>query len=199
MKKPATTDFPIHEILTERWSPRAFRSDLVDREQLGSLFEAARWGASCFNAQPWHFLVATRDDEAGYAKLASCLADANAVWATKAPVLVVAIAAQNFAHNGKPNRHALHDVGLALGNLTVQAQALGLSVHQMAGFDADKARQVCAIPDGFEPVAMAAIGYRGDPQGLPEPLRARESAPRERRPLAEFVFGATWNSASPIG
>lgn len=197
MDKIATTSFPVHDLIASRWSPRAFADRRVARETIGSLLEAARWAPSCFNAQPWSYLVATSDDEASFDRLAACLVEGNA-WAKRAPVLMLSVARSNFEHNDKPNRHAFHDVGLATENLVLEAQALGLCVHQMAGFDRERARQDLRIPEGFEPVAMLAVGYPGDPDSLADDLRAREVAPRERRELSAFVFGAEWGRASEL-
>jgi nitroreductase len=188
--KTAATRFPIEALLAERWSPRAFQQRAVEQEKLGSLLEAARLAPSCFNDQPWSFFVATRDERERFERLASCLVETNRAWAEKAPVLMLSVARKTFRQNGKPNRHAGHDVGLAVGGMLVQAQALGLSVHQMAGFDAQRARELLGIPDDHEPMAMTAVGYRGEPDALPDKLRERELAPRERRPLAEIAFGA---------
>ena len=191
MQKPADTAYPVHDLIAQRWSPRAFADRSVDRETLGSLLEAARWAPSCFNDQPWSFLVATREDEAGFAKLGACLMEGNA-WAKEAAVLMVTVAREAFRANDKPNKHAWHDVGLAAQSLVLQAQALGLATHQMAGFDADAARETLGIPEGHAPVTMIAIGYPGEADALPEELAKREAAPRERKPLEEFVFGASW-------
>lgn len=194
MQKPAQTAHPIHDLLASRWSPRAFAERSVDRESLGSLLEAARWAPSCFNDQPWSFLVAPREDAAAFSRLSACLMEGNA-WAKNAAVLMVTVARDNFSQTGKPNRHAWHDVGLAVQSLVLQAQALGLGCHQMAGFDADAARQALGIPEGFSPVTMVAIGYPGEADSLPEPLAGRETAPRARKPLEEFVFGAEWGTS----
>ncbi len=194
MNKRAETDHPIHDLLAERWSPRAFAERAVAPETLASLFEAARWAPSCFNAQPWHFLVARREDAEEFGRLADCLVEGNA-WARAAPVLALSVARLDFEHNGKPNRHAQHDVGLAVENLVLEAQSRGLVSHQMGGFDLARARETLSIPDGFEPLAMIAIGHPGDPSSLPEPLAERERAARERRPGSAFVFGAGWGTA----
>lgn len=197
MQKPATTDHPIHALIGDRWSPRAFANRPVDPPQLGSLFESARWAPSCFNEQPWSFLVATAaDDREAFDRLAACLMSGNA-WATAAPVLVLSLARRTFERNGKVNRHAWHDVGLAVGNLIAEAQALGLATHQMAGFDGDQARAELNIPEDYEPIAMIAIGHPGDAGDLPDELAAREAAPRERKALTSFVFGATFDTAPP--
>ena len=191
MNKTATTRFPIHELLAERWSPIAFQERGIEVEKLGSLLEAARWAASSFNEQPWSFLVGAREDAEGYARLAACLMEGNA-WAKKAPLLVLTAAKLSFDRNGKPNRHAWHDVGMASANLVMQAQAVGLSAHMMAGFDAERATGTLDLPDGWEPVAMIAIGYRAEVEALPEAMRARESAPRSRKELDSIVHGARW-------
>src|SRR5213078_4673493 len=138
MEKPAPTDYPIEEILQRRWSPRAFSDRMVESEKLQSLFEAARWAPSTFNEQPWAFIVATKQNLEEHARLLSCLAEKNQQWARLAPVLMVSVAKLNFDKNGKPNRHAFHDVGLAVGTMIVQATSLDLFVHQMAGFAPEK-------------------------------------------------------------
>lgn len=198
MEKPAATQYPIHDLLKRRWSPRAFSDRPVEPEALRSLLEAARWAPSSNNAQPWGFIVTTRDNEAEHGQLVGCLMEGNIPWAQRAPVLMVSVARLSFEDEGKPNRHAFHDVGQAAANLSVQATALGLFVHQMAGFYPDKVRELYGIPKEFEPVAAIAVGYPGDPQSLPEKFRSREVAPRERKPLAEFVFAGQWGEVSPI-
>jgi len=189
--KSASPDHEILELIKERWSPRAFSSRRPDIETLNRLFEAARWAASSDNEQPWRYLVARAEDGDRHETLASCLFPGNA-WARKAPVLAMSIAARNFAKTGKLNRVALHDVGAASALLTLQGMSMGVFVHQMAGFDTEKARQVCQIPPDYDPVAMMALGYPGDPESLSEPLRTRELSPRERRLVREFVFSSTF-------
>ena len=198
MEKPAETQYPIHELLRRRWSPRAFSDRRVDPAIMRSLLEAARWAPSSYNEQPWSFIVATKDDTAEFSRLLSCLVEGNIQWAQHAPVLMVSVARLSFEDDGKPNRHAFHDVGLAVANLIVQATALGLVVHQMAGILPDKIRKLYGIPEGYEAVAGIALGYPGDPQSLPEGLRKRELAPRERKPLTEFVFSGSWGQTSPL-
>jgi nitroreductase len=198
MKKPAPTDHPIHEFIRERWSPRAFADKPIERETLASLFEAARWAPSSNNDQPWAFLVATKDDAEDFDKMLSILVEFNAAWAKNAPVLVLAVSRLNFQNNGGPNRNAFYDTGAAAAWLTVEAAARGLRLHQMAGFDPDKAKQVFGIPAGWEPIAVMAIGYPGNPDSLPEKLRSRELAPRARKPLTEFVMSGRWGHTSPI-
>lgn len=198
MEKPADAQYPILDLLRRRWSPRAFADRLVEPEKLRGLLEAARWAPSSYNEQPWSFLVATKDDPENFQRLLSCLVEGNQAWAQFAPVLMISIARLNFAQNGQPNRHAFHDVGLAAENLVIQAMALDLMVHQMAGFYPDKAREVFRIPPGYEPVAAIAVGYPGEPDRLPEKLRQRELAPRTRKMLREFVFGGEWGRPAGV-
>ncbi|WP_454063965.1 nitroreductase family protein [Candidatus Nitrospira salsa] len=198
MQKSAQTQFPIHTLMQERWSPRAFANDVVKKETLQSLLEAARWAASCFNEQPWGFLVATKQQEGEHTKMLTCLAEANQHWAKHAPVLMITVAKLTFAHNGKPNRHAFHDIGLSVGNLVLQATDLGLGVHQMAGIFPDVAKSLYNIPENHEAVTGLAIGYMGDPQSLSDELRERESAQRTRHPLSHFVFTEQWGQSAPL-
>jgi len=196
-KRPAETATPIHDLISHRWSPRAFDRRPVEPEKLRSLFEAARWAASSYNAQPWYFIVGTKDDPENYKRVLESLVEFNQGWAKQAPVLALSVAKLKF-DDGRPNRHAFHDVGQAAANLALQAEALGLSVHQMAGIDAEKARKLFNIPADYEAVAGFAIGYPGDPQSLPEELRQREIAPRQRKPLDSFVFTGQWGKSSPL-
>ncbi|NJM69924.1 MAG: nitroreductase family protein [Scytonema sp. RU_4_4] len=198
MKKPADTQFPIHDLLKQRWSPLAFSSQPLEKKTLCSLLEAARWAASSFNEQPWHFIVATQDNPEEFNRLLSCLAQGNQVWAKNAPVLMISVAKLYFERNGNENRHAFHDVGAAASLLAIQATSLGLFIHQMAGFDVSKARELYNIPEGYEPVAAIAIGYPGDSEALPEQYRQREFSPRQRKPIETFVFTGSWGQISPM-
>jgi len=198
VEKPADAQYQIHDLIKRRWSPRAFSDRPVEPGTLRSLLEAARWAPSSNNEQPWNFIVATKDNQAEFSRLLSCLVEGNSLWAQHAPVLMVSVARMSFEDDGKPNRHAFHDVGQAVANLLVQATALGLMAHQMAGFHPDKVRELYGVPKEFEPVAAMALGYPGDPQSLPERLRTRELAPRERKPLTGFVFTGRWGKTSSV-
>jgi nitroreductase len=195
-EKTASTDHPIHELLARRWSPYAFDDRPVMPTDLRSLFEAARWAASSYNEQPWRYIVATRDNPEQFQRLLSCLVEGNQVWAKKAPALALGVVNLKFARNGKDNRAAVHDLGLASASLVLEATARGLVVHQMIGILPDKARQTYAIPEGYEAWTALAIGYKGDSANLPDTLKERELATRQRKPLAELVFGGTWGTAS---
>lgn len=192
MQKPAPIDFPVHELIRERWSPRAFADKPVPPDVLRSIFEAARWAPSSYNEQPWGYVLGTKDDEASFEKVLSVLVEFNVAWAKSAPVLAIAVARLTFAKDNTPNRNALYDTGAATALLSVEATARGLAVHQMAGFDPNKARQVFGIPAGSQAIAALAVGYPGDPASLPPPLKDRELAPRTRKPLAEFVMAGQW-------
>jgi nitroreductase len=192
MEKPSENLHPIHDLIKRRWSPRAFSEKPVEKKKLLSLLEAARWAASSFNEQPWRFILATKEDKAEYDKLFSVMVEGNQAWAIQAPVLMLTVAKLQFALNQKPNRHAFHDVGLAMGNFSLQATEMGLFVHQMAGFSVEKARELFAIPADAEPVAMVAIGYPGAANTLPEKLREKEKEPRRRKPLKDLVYFGIW-------
>ena len=192
MQKPAPAHHTIHDLLRHRWSPRAFSDKPVSPDILRSLFEAARWAPSSNNEQPWAFLVATRDDPQNHAKMLSTLVEFNQGWAKHAPVLSIAVSEMAFERTGKPNRNAFYDTGAAVADLSLEATSRGLFVHQMAGFDPQKASELFEIPSSWEPIAAFVIGYPGDPESLPDSLRQRETAPRERKPLASFVMAGSW-------
>jgi nitroreductase len=196
-EKLANTRYPVHELIQKRWSPRAFSDRPVEPDKLLSLLEAARWAPSSYNFQPWNFIIATKDNPSEYSRLLNVLVEFNQGWAKQAPVLIIAVA-KVLNDDGKVNRHAFHDVGLALENLTLQATSLGLSVHQAAGFDLEKARSEYQIPAGYELVTAVVIGYAGDPNSLADGLRERELAPRVRKPFQEFVFSGEWGKPSPL-
>ena len=198
MTRVASTDYPVHELIAKRWSPYSFDDRTVPEADLRSLFEAARWAPSSYNEQPWNYIVATKERPEEFARLLSCLVEGNQVWARYAPVLALGVAKLNFARNDKPNRAAIHDLGLAAGNLVTEATARGLVVHQMIGILPDRVREIYAIPKGYEPMTGFAIGYVGDPNRLPDHLKERDRAPRSRKPLREFVFGGRWRSPSGL-
>lgn len=196
-EKPAQTGYPINELMQRRWSPRAFEEGRsVEREKVLTMLEAARWAPSCFNDQPRQFLVFDGSDSGALERARACLTAGNA-WALKAPMLILSVARETFEQNGKPNRWAQHDTGLATENLLLQAVELGLAAHPMAGYDADRARSEFGIPVGFTPIAMIAIGYpyRARLDDLDEKLRAKELAARERKPIGEIAFAGTWDVA----
>jgi nitroreductase len=192
MEKPADAQHPIHDLFKRRWSPRAFSDQPVESEKLRMLFEAARWAPSSNNEQPWRFVVANKDHETDWNRLLACLVESNRKWAYRAPVLMLSVASLNFEDDSQANRHAFYDTGMAVENLVLQAAAIGLAAHQMAGFNVEQARADLKIPSGFEPVAMIAVGYPGDLASLPDRLRERELKPRSRQPISDWTFSGQW-------
>jgi nitroreductase len=198
LRRPAANDHPIHPLIAERFSAIAFAKRAVAPEAVRTVLEAARWAASSFNEQPWAFFVALREDSASYQPLLNCLIDSNRTWAQRAPVLLLSVARLRFAANGKANPHAWHDVGAASASMALQATALGLALHPMAGFFRERAVEQLAIPSDCEPVAAFALGYPDDPSALPEKLAQRAQAARTRKPLDQFVYRGRWAEPAPL-
>lgn len=196
MQKPAITQAPLHELIAERWSGRAYDSSKpVTSTQIIALLEAARWAPSCFGDQPWRIVVWNKTvDSAGWKEALDCLAPSNQSWAVDAPVLMLIVADSLFSHNGQPNRWAQYDTGAAAENLCLQAQAMGLMTHQMGGFDADKVRALAGVPAQYVPMAMLSVGVPADPANFKEEIKERELAPRKRRELGELFFAGSWGS-----
>jgi nitroreductase len=198
MHKPAETRFELHPPIRDRWSPVCFSPRPIEPTLMANLFEAARWAPSSFNEQPWAFCIATQDQPTEFAALLGCLAEANQVWAKHAYLLLISVAKLAFDRNGKPNRHAHHDVGLATMNLIVQAMSHDLFCHPMAGFDVAKARAVLSIPDAHEPLTAVAVGYRAADVSQCDPaLQQRDQSPRSRKPLSQIVFTGKFGQADP--
>lgn len=179
-------DHPIGSTFIERWSPRAMNGQTITQDELNPLLEAARWAPSSYNEQPWRFLYARRDTP-HWARFLDLLVEANQAWARDAGALLLIASSKVFSRNGKPNRVHEFDAGAAWENFALQGARQGLVVHGMAGFDVDKARQVLNIPDDFSIIAMVAVGHPGDPDKLPENLRAAET-PSGRRKIEEFAL-----------
>ena len=194
VEKKAQTSVVIHDLIARRWSPRAFdKSKQIERGQMLALFEAARWAPSCYGDEPWRYLIWERHREPdSWQKAFECLGKSNQAWVKNAPLLLASIAGSQFARNGKPNRWGQHDTGAASENLVLQAVALGLAAHQMGGFDGDMLRERFAIPSGYTPMAMIAVGYQADADILDGEIKERELAPRARRPLGEKFFAGRW-------
>lgn len=186
--KQVPADERILPVIRQRWSPRSFADQDVNPADLRTIFEAVRWTASSYNEQPWRYFVGMRDSET-YKKILSVLGEFNQQWARTAPVLMLNTARTTFTQNGKPNPVALYDLGASAATLCYQATAVGLFTHQMAGFDRDAARQVFMVPEEYVFGAAIALGYQGEPGSLTNPqMLAQETAPRQRKPLSEFVL-----------
>jgi nitroreductase len=196
MKAPV--EYPVHELIAERWSPYCFSARAVSDDDLRSVFEAVRWAPSSYNEQPWNYIIAKKENAAEYARLLSCLVEGNQAWAKDVPVLAIGIVHLDFVRNGKPNHAAMHDLGLAAGNLLLEATARGLSVHQMIGILPDRVRAEYGVPEGYEPLTGIAIGYAGDVKACDAELAQRDAARRPRKPVREFLFSGTWGNASDI-
>lgn len=193
--RKAEVDHPVLDAIATRYSPYIFEPRTVEKEKLFSCFEAARWAASSFNEQPWRFVVAMREDEAEFERAIGCLMEANQPWARQSGALILASVTTSFVRNGKPNRVAIHDLGLAMGNFSIQATELGLAIHQMAGINPSKIRSEYAVPEGVEPVTAIAVGYAADPtQAEDQDLAARDQGPRQRKPFGEFIFSSRFGT-----
>lgn len=187
MKPKPDYGHPLADNISKRWSPRAYSEKELTEVQIMTLFEAARWAASCMNAQPWRFIWSPRDHSQKYQMLLDCLNPSNREWAFRAPLLILSLVKTDFA-NGKPNPWARHDLGLAIGNFTLQASAMDIFVHNMGGFDASKARELFQLPDHLEPVTMITAGYLGDSTLLSEYNQKREQEIQTRMPLQEMFL-----------
>ena len=201
-RKQVETRYDVLPLFVERWSPRSFTDRHPDPDQLRSLFEAARLAPSAHNVQPPRFLLTEQGRGTGFERLYACLSEGNREWAHRVPVLVLASVMRErwspVYGEMVPYPHAMHDLGLAVMSFIIQARALGLSTHPMAGFDPDQAREAFAVPELFEPGVVIAVGYRGDADVLTDELRAREVGPRTRRPLDELVFEDTWGQTASL-
>jgi len=187
----------INPLLAERHSPYRFDpARAVEAEALRALFEAARWSASAFNAQPWRYIVGVkaRDPEL-WEKVLGILVEGNQGWAKHVPVLALGLVVTDFAHNGKPNQWAIHDLGAASASLTLEATHRGLSVHQMAGIEPEKAVTQFDLAATIQPVPALAIGYEGSNPQLDESFSSRDDKVRERMEIDEFLLAQS--SASP--
>lgn len=186
--KSTELEHPVLDVIATRRSSRAYASNPIDKEKIDALFEAARWAPSSMNEQPWVYLYATKDQPELYNKILEALNESNRVWAQEAPLLIMSMARKTHARNGAINSAARYDTGAANAFLSLQATQFGLNVHQMGGFDRQKAILNLNIPETHEPIVIMAIGYLGDAESLPENLKLREAAPRERYTKEFFVM-----------
>ena len=183
----AKTNLELHPLLKRRWSPRAYTEQAVEKEKLIRLFEAARWPPSASNEQPWSFIIGLKGENT-YDKIFSTLVEFNQLWCKFAPVLVLSCARKNQVKREGENPYRMYDVGQSIAHLTFQASYEGLFVHQMAGFDIVKAKEILKVPDAFEVLTTFAIGYIGDPEILHPNLKRLEIEERTRQEQKKFVF-----------
>ncbi len=200
LDKPADTDHPVHDLIRERWSPRAFTGAPMPPAALCSLMEAARWAPSRGNVQPWSYILATREQPDEFERMLACYSERNRSWAVRASVIMIGCARTTMP-DGAPNQTCRHDLGAASAFICLQATAMGLSVHQMVGLDVDRVRETYAVPIDTDILTGVALGYRDAPDVLPDAfdLKAREIEPRERKPITEFVFSGRFGNTSPLG
>ena len=186
--KLAKTKYAVSDNISKRWSPRTFNENLITHEQIMTLFEAATWAPSCYNEQPWQFVYATRDQDGKFALLNSFMGEFNQKWASNAAMLVVGIYKKTFTHNGNPNKHAAHDLGMASATLALQATHMGLHAHFMGGFDAALAAEKLNLSADYEALTMFAVGYLGTIEETHPDFAADEQKPRTRKALNTSVF-----------
>jgi len=188
MSKGSSTrkaDYLIDDLFIDRWSPRAMSGAEISEVDLMSLFEAARWAPSSYNNQPWRILYVRRSSEY-WPLFFDLLVETNKAWARNAAALLLFVSKTTFDHNGKPSVTHSFDTGAAWQNLALQGFLRGYVVHGMQGFDYELAKTALEIPDGYRVEAMAAIGYPGDRESLPEALRNKE-VPNDRRVLQQTI------------
>jgi len=183
------TKMEINKAIKNRWSPRAFSDIPVTDEMINLLFEAARWAPSSRNEQPWNYYFVQRENQKVFDDFVDILIGNNPDWAKEAQVLIISVLKKNLDYKNRPNGKALHDIGAANASIAIQASEMGLQVHQMGGFDKEKATEYLKLDiENFEPVTAIAVGFPGDPEQLSEELKLRELIPRTRKELEEFVF-----------
>jgi len=178
-------NYDIMEEIIHRWSPRAFSNEPVKEEELMAMLEAARFAPSCFNEQPWRFILGYRGENRE--KVLSVLTESNRVWAEKAPVLMIIVAKKTFAMNEKDNFWHMFDTGTAWGYFSLEAERRGFITHGMGGFDKKKTAEIFELGEEYQPIAAVAIGKYGDKEALPEALRERE-VPADRKPLEDLIL-----------
>ncbi len=188
----------VHELITARKSIRAFSDKAIDDKSFISIFEAARWASSSRNEQPWRFIAARKEERENFQRTLDCINESNRIWAQHGAMLIVVLAKKNFTTHAIPNSHAQHDVGLAIGNLALQATSLGIFLHQMGGIDYQKVRTIFEVPEEYEVISIIVGGYPGSDEMLPEKLRERESLPRQRRELKELVFEGKFGNKNTV-
>lgn len=192
MQKSSEFESPIIEVIKNRRSRRAYADKPVEQAKVASLFEAARWAPSSVNEQPWLYVYASKENQILWDKIFDALNDSNKIWVKNVPLLIASFVRKNFTRNDRPNSAARYDLGAANAFLSLQATHLGLNVHQMGGFDSGKLIANLNVPDIYEPVIILAIGYPGEIELLPEHLKQRELAPRERFVQQEFVMNKSF-------
>jgi nitroreductase len=184
--KTASTQYPVNDLIKERWSPRSFDpTAVISDDQMNTLLEAASWSFSGGNMQPWFYIYAHRGTD-GFAKILECLNAGNQIWAGNASLLVMTLARKE-RDPGKPNPWSKHDLGAANMNLVLQAMTMGIHCHPMGGYDQVRMAESLEIDTSvFDLLACIAIGHMASPDLLDEELREKELAPRKRKAISEI-------------
>lgn len=185
--KIPTTKGPVIDAITHRWSPRSFAEREISRADIDTILEAGSWAFSSSNEQPWRYIVAHRGTPL-FEQLWGLLMPGNQPWTKQAAVLMLSMVQTTMAANGNPNPYAQHDLGAANFALMLQANAMDIYGHVMAGYDKARAITELALPANIEPIAMIALGYVDVPEKLIEPFLTREKTPRTRKPVEEIVL-----------
>jgi nitroreductase len=186
MIKEAKTTYNVEELISKRWSARAFSDTQITEDEVLTLIEAASWAPSSINEQPWDYTYSFKDTP-GFEKMWELLSVGNQLWVKNASVLIMCTANKTFSKNGDFNRHYMHDVGMANANLLTQATAMGIYCHILGGFDRVRTDDTFEIGDDKEVVCFIALGYLGDGELLDEPFKTREVTPRSRKSLKEIA------------
>jgi nitroreductase len=177
----------LNKAIENRWSPRAFSEQPVTDRMLELLFEAARRAPSSRNAQPWNYYFVHQKHTEAFNKFVGFLTGNNPSWAKDAQVLMVSVMKKILDYKNRPNGKALHDTGAANVSLAIQAAEMGLQVHQMGGFDKEKATEYLNLdPEIFEPVTMIAVGFPDE--RATEDYDERKKQHETRKELKDFVF-----------
>ena len=182
----------INELIKNRFSPRAFSNKEVTEKEVVTLLKAASLAASSYNEQPWRFIYATKSNTTAFTNILDCIMEFNLPWAKNAAGFIICVVKDNLTLNDKPNSHAWHDMGLAIGNLSIQAQDMDIYLRQIGGFYADKTKEILNIPEGYTPISAIALGYLGDVNDLPKELQERENIAKEFKPFDELIFNGEW-------
>lgn len=183
----------VHDLIKNRFSPRAFSDKEISKKDLFTILKAASLAASSYNEQPWRFIYALKPETKKFETLLDCIMEFNTPWAKNAGALIICVVKDNLTLNNKNNDHAWHDMGLAVGNLSIQSQSMDIYLRQIGGFYADKAIELLNIPDGYTPISAIALGYLGEVADLSPELQEKENIPKEMKPIEEIVFNGDWD------
>lgn len=177
-------EYPVESLIINRWSPRALSGKPISKEQIMSLFEAARWAPSPYNIQPWAFIFALKNSP-GWQSIFNTLVPVNQSWAKNSSAFIVVLSLK-MKNNQEIPTHS-YDTGGATQNLLLQAESMGLVAHGMAGFDHQLLNDLLKIPKDYKIEAVYAIGSLGNKQELPQELQNRE-VPSGRNKFSDFVY-----------